>query len=63
MFIQPGLHILILGKFPSTNDQRVLVTMLIDTSGIKEDGGFEGKKQSTEAIIEWIIGFDTPQTP
>ena len=37
--------------------------MSIDTGGSKEDGGFEGKKQSTGAIIEWIIGFHTPQTP
>ena len=35
--------------------------MSIDTSGSKEDVGFEGKKQSTEAIIERIIGFQPPQ--
>lgn len=35
--------------------------MSIDTRGTKEEGGFEGKKLSSGAVIEWIIGFHTPQ--
>jgi len=34
--------------------------MSVETSGSKDNGGFERKKLSTEAILDWFTCFHTP---